>query len=74
MGAEKWKRDRMILGVLYELTYRTEKNFDHFKLTEYFHKLGEETKQKPMLEYDTLNDHLSVAGGQYHVKDVGIVN
>jgi hypothetical protein len=74
MGADKWLKDSMVIGVLYELTYETAKGFDKFKLTEYYHDLGEETGIQPMLVYDSLSQLMSVSGGQYKVKDVGITN
>jgi hypothetical protein len=70
----KWERPAMILGELYELTYRTAKEFHSFKLTDYFHKLGEETGDTPTLAYDATNGRLSIEGGKYQVKDVGICN
>jgi len=69
-----WKRDSMLLGVLTHVTYRTEKGFDKFQLTDYYHKLGEETGDEPVLAYDSLNNLLSVVGGRYEVKPEGIVN
>jgi hypothetical protein len=63
-----WYRDDMIVGVLYEVTYRTKKKFDKFKLTDYFHHLGEETGDQPMLRYDPLSPHLYVSGGKYKIK------
>jgi hypothetical protein len=74
MAGDKWEKDSMVIGVLYELTYQTEKKFHKFKLTDYFHKLGEETGVQPTLLYDPTNRLLSISGGQYQVKDVGIVN
>lgn len=67
-------KDSMLLGVLYEITYQTEKGFDNFELTNYYHRLGEETGVEPVLLYDPISCLLSVSGGQYKVKDVGIVN
>jgi hypothetical protein len=63
MGAEKWKRDRMILGELRSTVYRAEKAFDKFKTHDYEHKNSEISKRYPVLIYDALNDHLEVAGG-----------
>ena len=63
-----WYRDDMIIGVLYEITYRTKKKFDKFKLTDYFHHLGEETGDQPMLRYDPLSPHQYVSGGKYKIK------
>jgi hypothetical protein len=63
-----WYRDDMIVGILYEITYRTKKKFDKFKLTDYYHKLGEETGDQPMLRYDPLSPDLYVSGGKYKIK------
>lgn len=68
------EKDCMVLGVLHELTYRTAKKFHKFKLTDYFHRLGEESGEQPMLIFYPLNPSIAVAGGAYEVKDVGIVN
>jgi hypothetical protein len=74
MGGSKWERDFMVIGDLDELTYRTAKGFDHFKLSDYYHKLGEESGYMPTLIYDRLNQRLQVAGGQYHNEKSGINN
>jgi hypothetical protein len=74
MSGEKWEKDSMVIGVLYELTYQTEKGFHKFKLTSYFHVLGEETGVQPFLLYDPTNQLLSVSGGQYQIKPEGIIN
>jgi hypothetical protein len=74
LNSAQWKKDSMTLGNLLELTYRTEKGFDKFNLTDYYHKLGEETGVKPVLLYDRLNRSLSVSGGQYAVKPEGLTN
>ena len=63
-----WVKDSMVIGVVYELTYRTRKKFDKFKLTEYYHELGEETGDQPMLVYDSLSPHCSISGGKYKIK------
>lgn len=63
-----WVKDDMIIGVLYEITYRTKKKFDKFQLTDYFHHLGEETGDQPMLRYDPLSPHCYVTGGRYKIK------
>jgi len=67
-------KDLMLLGVLCEVTYRTKKGFDKFKLTDYYHELGEETGVEPVLLYDLQSGLLRVAGGQYRIEDVGICN
>lgn len=74
MDGREWVKDSMVLGVLEMVTYRTEKGFDHFKLTDYYHELGEESGMQPLLIYDNINGLLSVAGGQYEVRPEGIVN
>ena len=72
MGGTKWERDFMVIGDLDELTYRTAKGFDHFKLSDYYHKLGEESGHMPTLIYDRMNQRLQVAGGRYHNEKSGI--
>jgi hypothetical protein len=67
-------RDSVAVGVLYELTYQTKKHFNKFKLTDYYHGLGEETGYEPILNYDTMNQLLTVSGGEYEIKPEGIVN
>lgn len=74
MSGDEWFRDKMVIGVCYELTYETKKSFEKFRLTDFFHYLGEESGVQPLLIYDTLNKKFSIAGGQYEVKDIGIVN
>lgn len=74
MGGNKWQKEHMVLGVCYEVTYRTRKGFDSFQLTDYYHELGEETGVQPMLMYDTVNQKLSIAGGQYEIRPEGITN
>lgn len=74
MSGPDWLRDDMVIGVVTKLTYRTEKGFDDFQLTDYFHHLGEETGMQPFLRYDTLNRRLHISGGQYAVKHEGITN
>lgn len=74
MSGPEWLRDDMLIGVITKLTYRTQKGFDDFQLTDYWHRLGEETGLQPFLRYDTLNRRLYISGGQYAVKHEGIVN
>ncbi|MCJ7501836.1 MAG: hypothetical protein MUP80_02080 [Acidobacteriia bacterium] len=74
MSGKKWEKDSMVLGVLYELTYQTQKGFQRFKLTDYFHKMGDESGVQPSLLYSPRDKLLSVSGGQYEVKPEGIVN
>jgi hypothetical protein len=74
MSGEKWERDLMTIGEITEFTYRTEKGFDKFTPTDYYHKAGEETGVRPSLLYDPRSGALKVAGGQYQVKPEGVVN
>lgn len=68
------EKDKMLIGEIQELTYRTRKGFDKFKLTDYYHGLGEESGVRPSLVYDLLNKQMEIVGGQYKVLDAGIVN
>ena len=64
----RWFRDHMLIGEAVEITYRDRKAFHRFNLTDYFHKLGEETGDKPELIYDSLSQKLGIVGGAYHVE------
>jgi hypothetical protein len=70
----EWFRDQMLIGEAKEITYRDKKKFHKFKLTDYFHKLGEVTKKKPMLAYDALAHKMSILGGQYKVETEDLVD
>jgi hypothetical protein len=74
MSGKKWERDSMVLGVLDEFTYRTEKGFDNFKMSDYYHHAGEESGVQPMLVYDNINRRLSIVGGQYRITLRGVEN
>jgi hypothetical protein len=67
-------KDLMVIGVIDEVTYRTQKNFDKFKTLDYFHGLGEVTGKQPMLLYKPRDKKMLIAGGQYLVKREGITN
>ena len=69
-----WYRDHMLLGEAKEITYADKKKFHKFKLIDYYHKLGERTKVKPMLAYDSLAHRLSIVGGQYKVETEDLVD
>jgi hypothetical protein len=82
MSGSKWERDLMVIGRITSLVYRTAKEYDGGKVTDYIHASGEEnvggrhkrtTDVFPVLLYDLLNHELQIAGGQMEVKDVGIV-
>jgi len=69
-----WYRDHMLIGEAKEITYADKKKFHKFKLIDYFHKLGEMTKKKPMLAYDAFAKKLSIVGGQYKVETTDLVD
>jgi hypothetical protein len=89
MGGPEWVRDRMELGRLHHfpkkanegsIVYRTKKQMHNLKLTDYWHRAGEESVGKvgqaalPLVIYDHRNKHLELAGGQYYVDAPGIIN
>ena len=63
-----FERDDMVVGQLLEVTYRTKKKFDAFKLVDYYHELGEETGDLPLLRYEPRSEHLYISGGKYQIK------
>lgn len=69
-----WIRDYMLIGVLSELTYRTKKGFDKFEVIDYYHEVGEDTGDLPILAYDNMNQQLMIVGGKYRVEHDGIIN
>ena len=64
----EWKKDDMVIGVLTNIVYRTKKKFDAFELTDYTHRLGEESGYEPLLRYDPNTPHLYVTGGAYRIE------
>lgn len=69
-----WVRDYMLIGVLSELTYRTKKGFDKFEVIDYYHEVGEDTGDLPIVAYDNMNQQLMIVGGKYRVEHDGIIN
>lgn len=67
MDNDKWLRDKMLIGEVHLATYRTQKEFDDFEDVDYFHKLGEKTKVRPSLVYDSRSQLMEFVGGQYHI-------
>lgn len=67
-------KDLMVLGEIHKLTYRTEKEFDDFEEIDYFHRIGEDTKVRPFLLYDTMNNWMKIAGGEYTIHARGLIN
>ena len=74
MDGEEWRKDSMTIGVIDELTYGTAKKFHHFRMQDYYHRLGEESGVQPFLIYDPVNKLLAVTGGQYRTGEPGIEN
>lgn len=77
MDGKEWVRDSMVIGRITVIDYVAEKVFDQGEGIQqpYTHKVGAEivngrhritTKVQPTLIYDTRNNLLSIAGGQYH--------
>ncbi len=66
-------RDSMIIGDVIMIYYETQKDFDAFEITQYYHEFGkdEDTKQKverPVLRYDNMNGKQYLDGGAYVIK------
>jgi hypothetical protein len=73
MDGDDYKKDSMVIGEVYFLSYFTEKDFDDFEPIIYEHELGidEDTKKKlpcPALRYDCLNEKIYLDGGAYVIK------
>jgi hypothetical protein len=62
------------MGEVSQLEYYARKKFDQFKPTVYYHELGEETGKRPKLMWDPTAKQMYLVGGDYKIKDVGIVN
>lgn len=60
------------LGLLEAVTYSAKKGRE--KLADYVHHFGEEGGRKPVLAADPRTRRLHIVGGDYDVKDVGIVD
>jgi hypothetical protein len=58
----------MVIGEIRKITYQTQKSFDKFETVDYFHKLGEETKERPQLVYDYLSQLMQIVGARYYVE------
>lgn len=67
MDTDEWRKDKMMIGEVHLVTYRTQKSFDKFKDIDYFHKLGEKTKKRPYLVYDPISKLMEFVGGQYRI-------
>jgi hypothetical protein len=73
LGADPDK-DIADLGFCYLIEYFTQKRFDKFEPTNYWHHFGERTGVQPRLLYHRAQKRLSLAGGEYIVKPAGIDN
>ena len=74
LDGPEWFRDKMEIGEAIEITYQDRKSFHRFDLIDYFHRLGEVTRKKPRMMYDTLNKRIEVWGGQYYVETRDLVD
>lgn len=59
--------DIIPLGICYAIAYLTEKSFNDFKTSEYGHRFGEETGERPTLLYDKKKKRLLLEGGAYTI-------
>jgi hypothetical protein len=74
-------KELLDLGPCIRLEYFTEKGFDHFQPTAYFHATGEESGEypgdngfNPTLLFNRIRRKLYLVGGVYHVEPDGIVD
>lgn len=67
-------KQKIDLGILYQVEYFTQKKFDNFQPVTYYHDLGEETGERPRAVYDRNEKRIHIVGGAYKVKPEGIVN
>ncbi|MGH9501664.1 MAG: hypothetical protein ACRD20_02305 [Terriglobales bacterium] len=73
LGADP-RKEILDLGFCYRIEYTTQKKFDQFRPTDYWHLFGEETGVQPRLLYDRVHKLITLAGGEYVIKPEGIVN
>lgn len=71
---EQRNKDKVFIGSAQQITYRTRKHFDQFAEIDYVHDFGEDGGTLPALVYDRLNLTIELAGGDYEIKQEGIVN
>ena len=72
--AEKVAKDLYDLGEVRKIAYFTRKKFDQFKPFTYVHDFGEEGGRKPRLMFDRGRKQMYLSGGDYKIKNEGIVN
>lgn len=68
------EKDFVDLGEAVSIVYVTRKRFDHFKVSAYVHKFGEEGGYRPEGFYNRLQRNIILAGGSYHIEAPGIIN
>lgn len=68
------RKDFVELGEGKQITYSARKAFDNFQLVDYYHNLGEETGERPILFYDRMKKRIFFVGGRYRVEAPGIIN
>jgi len=73
-GIEETGKDKVLLGAVDEITYLTAKALDDFELHDYFHELGEESGERPLLVYDRLNRMLELVDGHYSTRAEGLID
>lgn len=62
------------VGEVSEIEYFSRKKFDQFKPVVYYHAFGEVNGKRPTLLYDRKTKLMKLQGGDYKIKNVGIVN
>lgn len=72
-GADTTK-DFVELGRAVQITYRARKGMNDFRLVDYYHDLGEESKNPPLAFYDRIRQRIYFVGGTYHVEAPGIID
>jgi hypothetical protein len=78
-GVRGKDKSSVVIGPLERITYFADKHHlsgpkEQKNGIQYYHDFGEDTGEVPTLIYDRINRRLSVSGGEYDIKDVGIVN
>jgi len=67
-------KDNTLIGVVTNVVYQTAKSFHKFELTNYTHKLGEETGHQPVLVYHPRTPSMEIVGGRYRIERAGIID
>jgi len=67
-------KDNTVVGIISSLVYQTEKEFHKFELTNYTHRLGEDSGVQPVLVYHPRTPSLEIAGGRYRIEKPGIID